>query len=148
MLEEQRISADQKALDKHRRAWCAAMAKMAIVLRDNKDPWQHVTGPAAACIITLGRIGWDIPQHQGWKQWLDRKGEVIDLASMNPHELKKRLCTDIAVSLWSSSSINDTCQDKEGIWLEPLRHAVLRGSGENKLIGAMTRSAAIGNQWT
>ena len=47
------------------RAACAAMANMANVLRDDKDPWKHVTGPAAACIITLGRIGWDIPQHQG-----------------------------------------------------------------------------------
>ena len=44
--------------------------------------------------------------------------------------------------------MNDSCRDNEGIWLEPLRHAVLRGTGENRLIGAMTRSAAIGNQCT
>ena len=57
-----------KVLDTHRKAWCAAMANMALCLQKEDNPWKHIRGPASACFATLGRICWDVPQMKGWKK--------------------------------------------------------------------------------
>ena len=41
--------------------------------------------------------------------------------------------------------LNESAKDKSGVWLQPLRAAVF---SEDREKGAMTRSAAIGTQWT
>ena len=136
---------DMRILDIHRKAWCAAMANMAMCLQSDDNPWKHIRGPASACIATIGRIGWDVPQMEGWKKWIDRDGRVIDLTVVSPHSLKKLLHRDIAKAYWAKSMLNEKAMDSSGIWLEPLRSAVFISDKEK---GAMTRSAAIGIQWT
>ena len=101
------------------------MASMTKILEEKKGPWRNIRGLAAACIVTLGRIGWDIPQHQGWKIWIDRRSELIDITKTPPHELKKRIHKDIATSYWTRSMLNESINDDQGIWFEPLRSAAL-----------------------
>ena len=49
---------NNKVILLHTKAWCSAMASIAECMKSGGDPWKNVKGPAAACIITLGRIGW------------------------------------------------------------------------------------------
>ena len=136
---------DQVTLVQHSKAWAAAMANMAKCLEKGDDPWRNIIGPASACIATLGRIGWDVPQAFGWKQWIDREGVTIDLTVTCPYSLKKSLHRDIARQYWSVSMLNEQISDRSGVWLEPLRSAIFTAEKQK---GAMTRSAAIGTQWT
>ena len=134
---------DKQTLHDHSRAWVAAMANMAMCLKDGSDPWKNIIGPASACIAALGRIGWDVPQMEGWKNWIDREGRHIDLTRISPHSLKKLLRRDITRHYWSMSMLNEQINGNSGVWLQPLRAAVFSQDREK---GAMTRSAAIGTQ--
>ena len=113
--------------------------------------WDSIKGPASACIATLGRIGWDIHLSNAWRIWIDRDGDEIDLAFFPIHSLKKKLHKDIAVMLWTQSTLYQDSRDQIGdhsdlgLWLEPTRAVVL---GKDKRIGAMARSVAIGTQWS
>lgn len=72
-------------------------------------------------------------------------GRAIDLAQITPHSLKRFIHRDVAVSYWTRSMLNESINDNTGLWLEPIRAAVLNKDREE---GAMTRSADIGTQWT
>ena len=48
---------DGNVLDTHKKAWCAAMANMAMCFQNEDNPWKHNRCPASARIATLGRIG-------------------------------------------------------------------------------------------
>ena len=82
---------------------------------------------------------------EGWKNWIDREGRHVDLTRISPHSLKKLLHRDITRQYWSMSMLNEQINDNSGVWLQPLRAAVFSQDREK---GAMTRSAAIGTQWT
>ena len=136
---------DKGAINIMRTAWSAAIANLCQDNASGKKTWDSVRGPASACIVTLGRIGWDISLSNGWRVWIDRSGNEIDLADLPIHSLKKTLHRDIAIALCTQSIYNQEIQDDLGLWLEPTRSVVL---GKDKLIGAMARSAAIGTQYT
>ena len=121
------------------------MANMAMCVKRDDDPWKNIIGLASACIATLGRIGWDVPQMGGWKTWIDREGRQIDPTQISPYSFKKLLHRDIAKQYWTTSMFNELAKDNTGVWLQPLRAAVFSDDREK---GAMTRSAAIGTQWT
>ena len=69
---------------KHSRAWCAAVASMAKCQEHEDDVWINIKGPASACIATLGRIGWECSINEGWKYWMDREGNKVDLTIIAP----------------------------------------------------------------
>ena len=81
----------------------------------------------------------------GWKIWIDRERRSVDLTQLSPHSLKKILHRDITKQYWAKSMLNEQICDDSGVWLQPLRAAVFSKDREK---GAMTRSAAIGTQWT
>ena len=128
-----------------REAWSSAMANMHHVQTEGLEPWDNITGPANACVVTLGRIGWDTHISNAWRVWIDRNGIEHDLAVETHHTLKQLLRRDIAVMLWTQSTLDDQIMDDQGPWLEPTRAVVL---GKNQLLGAMARSVAIGTQCT
>ena len=142
---------DADTVCKMRNAWAAAMANLHHDSLKGVKVWDSVRGPASACIATLGRIGWDIHISNAWRVWIDRDGNEIDLASFHLYILNKVLHRDIAVMLWSQSTLNHEINDKVGdlsalgLWLEPTRSVVL---GKDKQLGAMARSVAIGTQWS
>ena len=130
---------------KMREAWSSAMANMHRVQTEGLEPWDNIRGPANACIVTLGRIGWDIHISNAWRVWIDRNDIEHDLAVETHHNLKQLIRRDIAVMLWTQSTLNDKIMDNQGLWLEPTRAVAL---GKDKLLGAMARSVAVGTQWT
>ena len=68
-----------------------------------------------------------------------------DLETTPPYRLKKLLPRDIAVVLCNHSTVGEETMSNTGLWLEPTRAVVC---SKDKIVGAMTRSAAIGTQWT
>ena len=73
---------DIDTVSKMRTAWSAAMADLHRDNTEGKNAWDSVRGPASACIVTLGRIGWDIGLSNGWRVWIGRSGNEIDLADL------------------------------------------------------------------
>ena len=132
-------------ISKMRGAWSSALANMRSVQDEGLEPWDYFKGTANACIVTQGRIGWKIDISNAWRVWTDRDGVEHDLAHTTHHGLKQILRRDIAILLWTQSTLNEKANDNQGLWLEPTRAVVF---GKDKLLGAMARSAAIGTQWT
>ena len=61
---------DSDTVNSMRTAWSAAIASLYQDNIDGKKVWDSVRGPASACIVTLGRIGWDINLSNAWRVWI------------------------------------------------------------------------------
>ena len=132
---------DIATIDIMRNAWAAALANLHNDVTKGGKVWECVRGPASACIVSLGRIGWDIHPANSWRVWIDRSGNEIDLCKTCPHAIRKTLHRDIAISLWTQSTHNQEVQDELGLWLEPTRAVVM---GKDRQLGAAARSVAVG----
>ena len=135
---------DEPAVERHKKAWYNAMGRLHM-LSDGCNPWKHVTGRATACVLSLLRIHWKPANVEGWKKWTNTAGEEIDISWYPPYSIREWLREDIEKELWRLSTSNHD-GDESGVWLKPLRAAVLNGT--NPQHGASTRSVAIGTQWT
>ena len=102
-------------ISKLRGAWSSALANMHRVQVEGLEPWDNIRGPANACIVKLGRIGWDIHISNAWRVWTDREGVEHDLAQATHHGLKQFLRRDIAVLVWTQSTLNEKVNDKQGL---------------------------------
>ena len=74
---------DEPAVERHKKTRYNAVAKL-YMLPAGVEPWKHVTGPAAACILSLLRIQWKPATVDVCRKWVNHSGDEIGIGFLPP----------------------------------------------------------------
>ena len=125
------------------KAWCQAAAKIG----DADDPWEHISGPAAAMIATVETVGWNM---SNWHTIVMEDGETINLRSCRPALVVARVNEATERRLWHESDAAQEDTQGTGDWKQdvpwwyPIREIINAGGA----LAKAARSVVVGTQWT
>ena len=125
------------------KAWCQAAAKIG----DANDPWEHISGPAAAMIGTIETVGWNM---SNWHIVVMDSGETINLCSRRFALVVARINEATERRLWHESEAAQEDTQATGDWRQdvswwyPVREVVNAGDSLAKAV----LSVVVGTQWT
>ena len=121
------------------KACCQAAAKIG----DADDPWEHISGPAAAMIATIETVGWNM---SNWHTVVMENCESINLCSCRPALVVTRIHEATERRLWheSEAAQEDTQATgdwrRDAPWWYPVREIVNAGDQ----LAKAARSVVVG----
>ena len=81
-----------------RRLMVSSWGHQAYTLKIARRPWSLAAGPAAATILSMRRIGWDVDSAS---LWVSHRGRTFDVQTCQFHELLAEIRAAFGFSLWT-----------------------------------------------